>query len=603
MQKVNKYTQIGAAYSIIVYIRRTAYSLLVLSLLLLIQCKREEIIEICNHNQSIGEYLENHPDEFSTFNKVLEKSETITLLKDYGTYTVFAPTNEAFEAYFASKGKTIDEFSVEELKDLVDYHIIPDTIPTLMLIDGRLKTANLYGQYLTSLVNNEDGSTVYKINRYAELDMMDNRFFNGILHSVKTVLEPVTATLAELIEANPEYRIFTEALKATGYYDTLNIRVEKGEGDPKWFTAIVVPNSAYTDESINSFNDLKEKYSHLGNSSDSLIGLGLYVAYHILDHQSYITDLQASESHETMAPSEVITIRTVGTIVKINEDNFDDEWETGYEINREESDNTANNGVYHVMKSDFTFKVPYAIYWEPTAQPEIMEMPDIYGKIGTYFKLKTGQLKDITWEGGSEFDFEYRCEFGTPSSTYPFVLHDYFNIYLKPEAIKWVEFKTPILVKGRYKVWICTRSVYFPPIDQKKPRFYVYFNDEVLPVVIDNNITLNEGKSEEEYALQGLKWYTFNPSTDSTAYRYISQEAVRRYLGQLAGTIDVKTTGRHRLKFVSIWAGSGGKLWLDQIHFIPVNENDPNDGQIWPRSNVIDNTPVYKEGLPEWIEW
>lgn len=588
------------------YIKSAVYSLMVLLLLFLTQCKTEEFTERTNYDLLIGEYLQENPDQFSTFYEVLEKSETASFLKAYGAYTVFAPTNEAFEAYFQEKNKTgVDDFTKEELKDLVRYHTILDTIVTSMFIDGKLHTSTMYGQYLTSKVNFENGTAVYKINKYADLDIRDNRLLNGVLHSVKSVLDPVTMTLAELIEANPDYSIFTDALKATGYYDTLNIRVEKGDVDPRWFTALVVSNSAYSKDTINSFDDLKAKYSDTGDPLDSKDSLKLYVGYHIIDNRlNYVADLQSSASHETMAPLEVITIRSIGTTVKVNEDYFDGDWEPGYKIDRENSDNSANNGVYHVMDSNFGIKVryPFPIYWEPTDQLEIRKMPGVYGKIGAYVEFENGQFEDITWEGGSPADFVYRSGLGSPNSTYPFVMHDHFDIYFRPTIVKWVEFKTPIIVKGKYKIWICTRNVYFPPTDRRKPIFFVYFNGESLPTIIDNNITLNEGTSEEEYLLQGLKWYLFDPKTDSTAYRYIDGSGVRRFVGQLAGTVDVETTGRHTLRFSSISGGSGGKLWLDQIHFIPVNESDPNQGQIWPRSNIEDNTPVYKEGLPPWIE-
>ena len=588
------------------YIKSGFYSLMVLVLLFLTQCKPEEFTERTNYQLLIGEYLQEHPDQFSTFYEVLEKSGTLSFLRAYGAYTVFAPTNDAFEAYFQLKNKSgVDDFTKEELKDLVRYHTIADTIATTMFIDGKLQSPTMYGQYLTSRVNFEDGNAVYKMNKYAELDIKDLRLLNGVFHSVKSVMDPITKTIAEQIEENSDYSIFSEALKATGFYDTLNIRVEKGDPDPRWFTTIVIPNSAYEKDSIYSFNDLKAKYSDTGNPMDPLDSLNLYVAYHCIDNRlNYVADLQSSASHVTMAPLEVITIRTVGTSVRINEDYFDGEWETGYEIDRVNSDNTANNGVFHVMFSDFDIKVrlPFPIYWEPTDQLEIRKMPGVYGKIGSIIPFEIGQFEDISWEGGTPNDFRYICEQGSPNSIYPFVLHDYFAIYFRPTIVRWVEFKTPIIVKGKYKIWICTRNVYFPPTDRRKPIFFVYFDDEPLPVIIDNNITLNEGTSEEEYALQGLKWYLFWPDLDSTAYRYIDGSGVRRFVSQLAGTIDVTTTGRHNLKFVAISGGSGGQLWLDQVHFIPVKEEDPNYGQIWPRSNIVDNTPVYKEGLPPWIE-
>jgi hypothetical protein len=50
-----------------------------------------------------------------------------------------------------------------------------------------------------------------------------------------------------------------------------------------------------------------------------------------------------------------------------------------------------------------------------------------------------------------------------------------------------------------------------------------------------------------------------------------------RFVSRLAGTIEVQTTGNHKIKFVVI--NNGDKyLWIDMIHIIP-SEND----QLWPR--------------------
>ncbi|MCU4162945.1 fasciclin domain-containing protein [Carboxylicivirga caseinilyticus] len=553
-------------------------------------CQPEEYTERTNYEQLIGEYLQENPDQFSTFYEVLQKSETVAFLKAYGTYTLFAPTNEAFEAYFESKEKTgLNDFTTEELKDLVRYHTIQDTIASTLFIDGKLQTPTMYGQYLTSKVQYVDNEATIVLNKYSNIEMKDKRLLNGILFSVEDVLDPVTKTTSELIGENPDYSIFYEALVNTGFADTLDLAVEKGDEDPRWFTTIVIPNSAYAKDEINSYDELAAKYSNTGNPKNPEDSLFLYVAYHILDEQlKFVSDLQEQAAHLTMAPLEVITIKTVDAKVKINEDYFNGAIEEGYAINLDASDNTSNNGVYHVMDNDFNIKVrtPFPVYWDVTDQLEIRKMPGIYGKQSV--ELEPGQLEEIVWPEGNNIWYKV----GTVNSPYPFVLGDFLEVYLRPEVVPWIEFTTPILVKGEYKVWTCTRNVY-PSSGRRNPIFFVYFDDEVLPVIIDTNITLNRDVSEEEYELQGLKWYSFWPLRDSTAYRYVDGDGSGRFTGQLAGTIKVETTGQHKIKFVGISAYAGQVLRLDQIHFIPTDMD-----QIWPRSNVDDNSRIEKEGLP-----
>ncbi|MFB6340810.1 fasciclin domain-containing protein [Saccharicrinis sp. FJH62] len=556
-----------------------------------------------NYQILIGEYLEQNPGEFSTFYDLLEKSNTIAFLKAYGTYTCFAPTNAAFEKYFQEKGvSSIDDFTAQEMRDLVRYHIIIDTIPTTDFVDGRLQTANMYGQYLTTKTYLEGGSSVYKVNKYATIKSADNRMLNGIVHSVESVLDPITPTIAEQLDANPDFSIFTEALKATNWFDTLNLRLTEDDfnfnyeqGDEikvtRWFTVMAVSNNAFAASGINSYDDLKAKYSDTGDPTNPKDSLYLHMAYHILDSTlMYVSDfasINSTAGYFTKAPLEVITIKVDGSEVLVNEDEFRGVVEKGFAIDRDASDNTANNGVFHSMTADFFIKVrfPSRIHWEVTDQFEIKKIPGVYRKQGV--NLEMGQLADIQW-----YPENYTIYYNAPAGDYyGNVLNDRLQAYIRPEVIKWIQFRTPIVVKGTYKVWICTRNVY-PASGRRKPIFFVYVDDEKLPIIIDNSETLNENESDGELELRGFKRYPYNPA-DSLEQNYTRHTIAQRYTGQLAGTIDFRTTGRHWIKFVAISAYAGNELWLDQIHIIPVEED-----QVWPKPNTDDNSMVYKEDLP-----
>ncbi|MBN2763536.1 MAG: hypothetical protein JXR41_10625, partial [Bacteroidales bacterium] len=99
-------------------------------------------------------------------------------------------------------------------------------------------------------------------------------------------------------------------------------------------------------------------------------------------------------------------------------------------------------------------------------------------------------------------------------------------------------------------------------------------------------------ESDGELELRGYKRYAYNPA-DSLEQNYTNRERASRYVGQLAGTIELRATGRHWIKFVAISAYAGQELWLDQIHIIPVEMD-----QIWPKPSTADGSLVYKEDLP-----
>ncbi|MFC2115065.1 fasciclin domain-containing protein [Bacteroidota bacterium] len=62
----------------------------------------------------------------STFARGIELTGYDTIINESGSYTVFAPSNEAFDAYFASNPNysSIEQMSISELSRMVKFHII-----------------------------------------------------------------------------------------------------------------------------------------------------------------------------------------------------------------------------------------------------------------------------------------------------------------------------------------------------------------------------------------------------------------------------------------------------------------------------------------------
>ena len=562
--------------------------LVLLGVILCTTCVKEEYVSATSDDVLMGTYFEEDSQEFSSFYEMLVKSGTLSFLNAYGTYTCFAPTNEAIQAYIESQGKhSLDDFTPEELKDLVRYHVIIDTLNSTRFTDGRMPTPNMYGQYLTVSTYFVSGEAEVKINKYARVEELDIRVANGIIHKIKDVLRPVTVPIAGLIEADPNLSIFTEALKATGLYDTLSLIPDESldAAEKRWFTVFVHTDQVYMAEGINSYQDLKDKYCNTGNPKDPKDSLYLYVAYHILDHSlKYVADLVQQTAHLTMAPLEVITVKLTGDTVLINEDEYRGVIEKGAPVDRGNSDNTAANGVIHYVNGLFAIKVrlPYAIYWDVCDQPEIRKLPGVFRVGGTTVNIQAGQLANVTWS--NESDILYNCEAGGVQGQY-LVYGDQFIINLRTADINWIEFTTPLIVKGKYKLWICTRNVDDP---NRRPIFQVFFDGEAMPNIVATDKTM-ERVPDDELLLQGFKRYNYYPS-DST---YLT-DANGRFASRLAGTIDVKTTGNHVVKFQTI--NNGDKtLWLDMIHIIPY-DND----QIWPRVRCDDPHDGELIGKPDW---
>src|SRR4051794_39997192 len=112
-------------------------SVLLMGIVLLFSCKREHLTMTTTSDVNITGYFQDHPDQFSEFQKILEKSGTASFLGAYGKYTVFAPTNDAIKTYLQSIGKSsVEQVDANALKDLVRFHTILDTISTVLFKDG-----------------------------------------------------------------------------------------------------------------------------------------------------------------------------------------------------------------------------------------------------------------------------------------------------------------------------------------------------------------------------------------------------------------------------------------------------------------------------------
>lgn len=129
-------------------------------------CKKIELVTSTTTDVNIYEYLKSKPAQFSEFVKILDKTGYAGFLNAYGSYTVFAPVNTAVQAYLKEANKTsIDQLDDTELKNIVKFHLIQDTIGTSSFKDGKLPLATMFGQYLVTGVANKGGISSYTINR------------------------------------------------------------------------------------------------------------------------------------------------------------------------------------------------------------------------------------------------------------------------------------------------------------------------------------------------------------------------------------------------------------------------------------------------------
>jgi uncharacterized surface protein with fasciclin (FAS1) repeats len=425
-----------------------------------------------------------------------------------------------------------------------------------------MNTVTMYGQYLITSVN-DAGVTV--VNRQANIIQSNVYTGNGYVHVIDHVLLPARLTIAKMIEQNSKYSIFTQALKATALYDTLNID-NNPDTTRRWLTVLAESDSVLKVAGINSYSDLVKKYSNTGNPKNNNDSLFLYTAYHILPGIKYVADIASASSHPTLAPLQVVTQELDGTNVLLNQATFNGLFEAGIPIDRSNSDNIATNGAWHALKGDIFLKVrtPVRVDFDIADQPETRKLTSIYRKPGKFVTFTVGQLANVSWQQGL---LQYSSDAATTANFYWFDDHLDFALRVNPVVNNWIEFKTPLLVKGKYKVWFNYRRGAHGAFTQ------VTFDGTPLSRIVDFSAGLPSTTSTDAVLeSQGFKRYSSSAPASFT-----------NQVGQLAGVIDVPTTDRHSIRLTCIKDASsgsgptatgtvnGGAVTLDFIQFIPID--------------------------------
>jgi uncharacterized surface protein with fasciclin (FAS1) repeats len=121
--------------------------------------------------------------QFSTLVSLVKKAGLVSTLSGTKNYTVFAPTNAAFDKV---PKKTLNELASNKamLKKVLLYHVLPGKVPASKVL--KLKSARtaegskvtFSGRGESAFVNN------------AKITKTDIRCSNGIVHAINAVLLP-----------------------------------------------------------------------------------------------------------------------------------------------------------------------------------------------------------------------------------------------------------------------------------------------------------------------------------------------------------------------------------------------------------------------------
>lgn len=164
--------------------------------------------------------------DFSTLVRALERTDLVETLDGSGQFTVFAPTNEAFNTFFASLGAgvTVENVPVATLKAILLNHVIGTEIKSGALpaatYASTLSPINTTATSPTISMFVQKAGTTVTINggvdsKGAVVTTADLDASNGVIHVVNRVIQ--IPTIVDHVVDNPDF-------------DTLQAVVTSGTG-------------------------------------------------------------------------------------------------------------------------------------------------------------------------------------------------------------------------------------------------------------------------------------------------------------------------------------------------------------------------------------
>lgn len=134
---------------------------------------------------TIVDFALNNPD-FSILVEALVRAELVDALLAEGPFTVFAPTNQAFEDLFMALGVSgIDDLSKEQLTPILLYHVVNGNVTSGQVNPGMVPTLNSEASIEISVT---DGTVM--LNNSATVIAVDVQGVNGVIHAIDAVIIP-----------------------------------------------------------------------------------------------------------------------------------------------------------------------------------------------------------------------------------------------------------------------------------------------------------------------------------------------------------------------------------------------------------------------------
>ena len=182
--------------------------------------------------QTVGGFIEENAQQFSSFHYILQHAQIDQLLDSYGEYTCFLPDNQAVESYIDSlyddskneslphNGMTsrgLEGLTDSLCQDIAKFHIVEKQVKVADFEASGTILNTMLGRLLSVTI--ADGK--YLLNEKSSIVGDEQLMSNGVIHLVSRVVTRSNRLVATELAEDERYSIFSEALAVTGLSDSL----------------------------------------------------------------------------------------------------------------------------------------------------------------------------------------------------------------------------------------------------------------------------------------------------------------------------------------------------------------------------------------------
>lgn len=266
---------------------------------------------------------------FSLLTQAITAAGLENTLRGSGTFTVFAPTDAAFQNYlntagFANLNEVIDAVGEEGLRQILLYHVLGSEVVAADVSAGYVntlaETSEGSGDNLDVRISTDNG---VQLNGAATVTQTDIDALNGVIHVIDAVIAPMN--VSEFINSDPSFSQLAGAAAIAETNGTVGAVDSLLNNNGLIFTIFAPTNDAFVvAEPVTSTLTAEE--------------LGSALLYHAILGDNITSD-EISSGSQTMASQEDITISLDNGVVITDG--------AGNEATVIETDIQTLNGVLH----------------------------------------------------------------------------------------------------------------------------------------------------------------------------------------------------------------------------------------------------------------